>query len=255
MPQFVSLLTDFGDKDGFVGIIKSVIYGINPNAIIIDLAHDITPGDINAAAFIISQTTAYSPLQTIFCVIVDPGVGSVRKAIVVQTNSAMFVCPDNGVLKYIFEKNECRVFEITNRELLKTQISNTFHGRDIFGPIAAHLSYGVALDKMGPEIFDYCKGTVLKPTLKNRVLTGAVIYIDRFGNLVTNIPKDQTTATKSVTIKNITLIAINKSYSSVKKLDLVALIGSHNYLEIAQRDGNAQQKLDSRIGDSVTLAR
>lgn len=255
MPQFISLLTDFGYKDGFVGTLKAVISGINPNVSIIDVSHDIPPGDIDAAAFIIAQSAPFFPPNTIHCLVVDPGVGSVRKALIVETNTAIFVCPDNGILKYFFETENCRVFEISNKKYLKIPTSNTFHGRDVFAPAAAFLSMGVPVEKMGQQLFDYQKGFIKKPFLEKKNLVGEIIYIDRFGNLITNIPKDQTSGTAGVRINELIIPAINISYSSVDKYEIVALIGSSNYLEIAQRDGSAQQKLDCKIGDRVELIR
>ena len=255
MPQVITLLTDFGYRDGFVGAMKGVICGINPHAQIIDVCHDITPGDINSAAFVIAQTAPYFPQKSVHLIVVDPGVGSTRKPLVVQSESACFVAPDNGVLKFIFEKEMCKVYEISNKDFVYSNRSSTFHGRDVFAPVAAHLSKGVPIEEIGTLISDYQRGHVVKPVIKKDELLGEIIYIDRFGNLVTNILKDQTKSVNTITIKNVEIKTTSKCYSSVKQYELAALIGSHNYLEIAQRDGNAQQKLGCGVGEKVILKR
>ncbi|MDD9975858.1 MAG: SAM-dependent chlorinase/fluorinase, partial [Candidatus Poribacteria bacterium] len=191
--SIITLTTDFGIRDTYVGIMKGVILGINPNVQVVDLTHAIPPQDIYEAAFSIYAAHSYFPRGTIHVIVVDPGVGSDRRAIVCQTDNAFFVCPDNGVLSYLLQstENEARppvnAVEIQNKAYYLPEVSNTFHGRDIFAPIAAHLSLGIPLEDLGPPVQTLVQLPIQAPELSGNTLTGQIVKIDRFGNAITNI--------------------------------------------------------------------
>ncbi|MFQ6112525.1 MAG: S-adenosyl-l-methionine hydroxide adenosyltransferase family protein [bacterium] len=190
--SIITLLTDFGQRDGFVGTMKGVILNTYPDAKIVDISHDIEPQNLAAGAFVINTCYKYFPTGTVHVVVIDPGVGSKRRIICVAASGHFFLAPDNGVLKYIYDEcPETQVVEVTNRKLVLSQISHTFHGRDIFAPVAAHLAKGLDLKELGASIHDYDKGRL--PVLEEAVdrIKGEIIYIDRFGNLISNIPADE----------------------------------------------------------------
>jgi S-adenosylmethionine hydrolase len=188
-PRVVGLLTDFGHRDPFVGAMKAVMVGINPALQLIDISHDIAPQAMRQAALILTLTYAYFPSGSIFVVVVDPGVGSARRAIVAETERYRFVGPDNGVFGPVLEREPARrVVEIREHAYCRRPISRTFHGRDIFAPVAAWLSRGVDAGAMGPAIDDYLRLTLPQPRLlADGTLEGEVLYEDRFGNLMTNV--------------------------------------------------------------------
>ena len=198
--RIITLTTDFGTSDVYVGVMKGVILSINPDVEIIDITHSVSPQDIYEAAFTIRAAYRYFPKDTIHVVVVDPGVGSERQPIVCQTDIAYFVCANNGVLSRVLQDietddtNTPKSVVIENPSYILPQVSNTFHGRDIFSPIAAHLSLGVALSQFGTPIQDLVRFTV--PTIQtiDNTLTGQIIKIDSFGNLITNISEDMLTA-------------------------------------------------------------
>ncbi len=251
----ITLLTDFGEQDGFIGVIKGVIYGINPAARIVDITHYITPQDIEAGAFILNNSYQYFPKGTVHLAVVDPGVGTDRRVLAVQTDNYFFVAPDNHILKYIF--HECETFtvvDVLNKKYFLDEISTTFHGRDIFSPVAAHLSNGIALDELGERITDFDRGEVIEPMQSDNKLIGRIIYIDRFGNLITNINQSQIIKHEiSVHIGANTIDKLSNFYSEVEHGKPVAVIGSSGYLEIAVRNGNAQKQLGVNRSDVVEL--
>src|SRR5215813_571055 len=187
--RIVALLTDFGHRDPFVGTMKGVMLGINPDLQLIDISHEITPQHIREAAIVLSAAYPYFPPRTIFLVVVDPGVGGTRRPIVVETAGHLFVAPDNGVLGLALDRTEVRrVIHATETRYFRQPISRTFHGRDVFAPLAAWLSRGVEGHEMGPTIDDYQRLELPRPRVKDGGrLEGEVIYQDRFGNLITNI--------------------------------------------------------------------
>ena len=254
MSGLITLLTDFGNKDGFVGTMKGVILVINPNVKIIDVSHEISQGDINSAGFILAQSAPYFPANTIHVAVVDPGVGSTRKALLVETPNAFFIAPDNGLLKFIFAKEKnCKVFEITNTAYFLDNVSNTFHGRDIFAPVAAFLSKGISPEKIGPVTNEFERGKISLPAEKGNNVFGEIIYIDHFGNLITNIPAKMLKSVNEIRIGNKTLPGIFTTYSSVKESELVSVIGSHGLVEIAKRNGNAHMELNAELATKVII--
>jgi S-adenosyl-L-methionine hydrolase (adenosine-forming) len=189
----ITLTTDFGMSDAFVGAMKGVILGINPRAQIVDISHEIPPQDIDRAAFVVKSAAPCFPKTTIHVVVVDPGVGTERLILAVRTEEGMFLAPNNGVLKYVFDGHPgAEVFNVTRSEYFRGRVNRTFHGRDIFAPVAAHLSKGLQPEKLGKPFADFERGSVARPVHSRNGITGVIIAFDRFGNGVTNIPAEWT---------------------------------------------------------------
>jgi S-adenosyl-L-methionine hydrolase (adenosine-forming) len=190
--RIIALLTDFGHRDPFVGIMKGVILGINPDVHLIDISHEITPQRIREAAIVLEASYVYFPPQTIFLVVVDPGVGGLRRPIVVETPDYHFVAPDNGILGPVLDQTAVRrVVHATEVRYLRWPISRTFHGRDVFAPLTGWLSRGIQASEMGTTIGDYQHLELPRPHVQaDEELVGEIIYRDRFGNLITNMAED-----------------------------------------------------------------
>ena len=267
--RIITLTTDFGIRDTYVGIMKGVILGINPNVQVVDLTHAIPPQDIYEAAFSIYAAHSYFPRGTIHVIVVDPGVGSDRRAIVCQTDNAFFVCPDNGVLSYLLQstENEARppvnAVEIQNKAYYLPEVSNTFHGRDIFAPIAAHLSLGIPLEDLGPPVQTLVQLPIQAPELSGNTLTGQIVKIDRFGNAITNISESAIAGLESastgeisayeIRIGSVRLNRFNRAYAESGVGKPLAIIGSSGLLEIAINSGNAKESLGLKWGDPVVI--
>ena len=245
--SLITLLTDFGEQDGYTGAMKGVIYGIDPSLTVVDISHKIPPGDITAAAFVLNSTYGYFPAGTIHVIVVDPGVGSERKALCMVTAEYTFIAPDNGVLQWISKRYpDALIYSIENDGYFHKPVSHTFHGRDIFAPVAAHLSRGVAPETLGPQLDRIQHGVMPECLQLGDILTGEVVYIDHFGNLISNIPEKflQGKPVHSIHIGNTVLRTIDSTYSSVLLGYPLALVGSHGMLEIAVRGGNAAECLN-----------
>ena len=191
--MLVTLLTDFGTGDYFVGAMKGALLAVNPRAQIVDITHEIAPHDIEAGAFTLLAAFDAFPAGTVHVAVVDPGVGSSRRAVVVESKEHVFVGPDNGVFGYVYERAQAlRVFHVTNEKYFRPQVSATFHGRDIFAPVAGALSLGIRPEEFGPEITDFVRLPFAAPERQpDGTLDAAVIHVDRFGNCITNIsPRD-----------------------------------------------------------------
>lgn len=257
MKKFIALLTDFGQKDHYVGVMKGVIASIAPLATVIDLCHEVPPQDIRSAAWLLSQSYCYYPVGTIFTCIVDPGVGSERLPILLKTDKYSFIAPDNGLLTYILEKEDCtQVINLDNKEMWLSNVSNTFHGRDIFSPVAAHLADGKPLEMLGSSAdwTNLIKIPIKQPKIEKNKITGNVHYIDHFGNLITNIEKNMLIKTDFLTkINNNTILELKKYYACGKKDEIIALIGSHGFLEVSVVGSNAAKRLDASLDDEVIL--
>jgi len=263
MGAIITLTSDFGLTDAYTAAMKGVILRINPDVYLIDISHTINAQDISSAAFILSTVYRYFPNNTIHLVVVDPGVGTERRAIALKTPDAYFVAPDNGVLSYILQDYECEkgrlsagleAVQLTNKKHWLIPVSNTFHGRDIFAPVAAHLSLGVPFAEFGDNIDIISVLPAQKPRIGSGIVTGNIIYIDHFGNLITNIGKDLITGRSTdmtVKIGNREIKGLSRNYSGGQ--ELLALIGSSGRLEIALREGSASQYLGAHIGDEVSL--
>ncbi len=253
--RIITLLTDFGLQDVYVGVMKGVILGINPDVALVDLTHDIPAGDLDTAAFVLAQATPFFPAGTIHVIVVDPGVGSERRSLAVEANNSYFLAPDNGVLKWIFAGNpSCRVIHLTEPRYFLPHLSRTFHGRDVFAPVAAHLSKGVAWESLGRPVEDYVRGKIPQPAKKGNWLVGEIVYVDRFGNLISNIAgNDVSRAVQEIRVGDVCLFGLNESYSQSKVGEPLAIIGSHGFLEIAVREGNAAKTLHVSFGDKVEV--
>jgi len=254
----ITLLTDFGQQDAFVGTMKGVILGIHPAAKIVDLTHDIPPQNLSAGAFNLRNAFRFFPEGTVHVVVVDPGVGSGRRIIGMEAGGHYFVAPDNGVLKYIFaEGTVSRVVSITNNDYFVKPVSQTFHGRDIFAPTAAHLAKGLSLENLGPVISDYQTGSVPQVQREQNILKGEIIYVDRFGNLISNISENDLSGkdreTIQVTIANTEIKGLHDSYAGAQSEHPIALIGSSGYLEVAVNLANASRILGCSEGEAITL--
>jgi S-adenosyl-L-methionine hydrolase (adenosine-forming) len=254
--QLITLTTDFGTRDWFVGTMKGVITGIAPQSRIIDLTHEIGPGDIQGGAFSLMASCAFFPPGTIHVVVVDPGVGSERKPIAVKTAKYLFIGPDNGVLSWALRNEqvlETRILE--NQRFLLERISHTFHARDVFAPMAAHLAKGVPLESLGPSAQTYLKLDWPVTTIGPGRIGGCIIYIDRFGNGITNILNAAITVGSSCWIETISerSIPVKSFYGGVPPGAPVAVPGSIGYLELAVNGGSAHEALNLKRGSPVFL--
>jgi len=261
--RLITLTTDFGLEDTYVGVMKGVILGINPAATIVDVCHAIPPQDVRAAAFLLHTSWRYFPPDTIHVVVVDPGVGSQRRAIAVDVGAATFVAPDNGVLSYVLAEaaaKNTQAVHLINQRYWLSQLSATFHGRDIFAPVAAHLSLGVPLADMG-ELLPIGELVTFPLPCPERHDDGAwvghVVYVDHFGNLVTDLEAEVIGDTQAVVIKvgGRRIVGVRHTYADGTPGEPMALIGSSGRLEIAVPGGHAARWLKAQIGDQVRLDR
>jgi len=249
----VALLTDFGTQDYFVAAMKGVILSINPDAKIIDVTHEIPPQDIASAAFVLKACYRDFPRDTIFVCVVDPGVGSERRAIVVETEDYKFVAPDNGLLDPVLLKSDSfKAFSITNRKYMRSEVSNTFHGRDIFAPAAGHLSTGVDAAEFGGQINLTVKN-IPTPVTINGQRDARVIHIDHFGNLVTDISNNELPDRFELEMSATTVSNLYDFFAQADLGELFAIKGSSGYVEIAVREGSAADKLKVKRGDRIVV--
>lgn len=255
----ITLTTDFGTRDWFAGTMKGVILNLNPRASLVDLTHDIPAGDVRSAAFALAAAWRFFPRRTIHLAVVDPGVGSARKAIAVQTRDCFFVGPDNGVLSLALAgQNILAIRRLENEKFFLKPLSRTFHGRDIFAPVAGHLSRAVPLKKFGPESKTFEKLDWPQPRRRGNRIEGEVIYLDRFGNAITNIADRALAGTKNLAScqvlgKHRRICPLKDFYQSVPTNQPVALFGSSGYLEIAVNGGSARNTLGLEIGTPVVV--
>ena len=278
----IVLTTDFGSVDAYVGVMKGVILSINPQASIIDLSHEVQPQNLQQAAFLLGAAHHYFPSEAIHVVVVDPGVGTDRRILLLVTPTARFLAPDNGVLSQVLLGHltnpphepclvsvpiPCSVYALSNPDYWRLPVSNTFHGRDIFAPVSAHLSLGVDPAKLGERVEQVAWLPSPEPVQEGGVIRGRVIYQDHFGNLITNIPQrllaqaDPVTDTITVTIKGESIQGLSQTFhdkpgpsvAGPSGNGLLALIGSHGFLEVAVREGSAALALSAQVGESVSV--
>lgn len=256
--MIITLTTDFGTKDGFVGAMKGVILSLAPGASVVDITHDVPPQSVWDAAFALEASCPYFPEGTVHLAVVDPGVGGERRALIFRTGRYLLVGPDNGVFSLLLRKEPpIRVVSIENRELMLPEVSRTFHGRDIFAPAAAHLVRGVPPESFGPEVEDWVDLNVPEPEVRGDFVIGKVVHVDRFGNLITNVkmehlpfpPEEGVVRVGGATTK------IYPVYSSVPKGFPLALFGSSGRLEVAVREGSAHRTLEVGEGEDVVVER
>jgi len=258
--KIITFLSDFGIKDGYAAQMKAVALGIT-DARMIDITHEISPQNIREGAFILRSIVSIFPTGTVHIAVVDPGVGTQRRGIFITTSKHILIGPDNGILipaarllgNYI-------VYEITNPKYMLSSVSTTFHGRDVFAPVAAHITNGVPFEDIGRRIDDFIDLNFGQSEIRDNAAIGKIIYIDGFGNIVTNI-------TKEILLKGLAYdkkimvfigekhieIPFVKSYGFVKKREMLATIGSSDFLEIGLNQGNAAKKLSVKEEDKVEI--
>lgn len=261
----IALLTDFGDQDEYVGLMKGVILSICPAARIVDLCHRVKPQDITQAAFIIQAAWRYFPKTTIHLVVVDPGVGGRRAIIAVQVKGQVILAPDNGVLtRVVDDQKPDAAVRVENAEFFLDSVSPTFHGRDIFAPVAAHIANGIALDRLGPKLnpaeIMRIKDLTCHITPDGQ-LVGRIVGIDRFGNLLTNIDAGRLKdfrrsgqgSSPTIKIGDRQIHGLSETYAKVPPGAPAALVGSRGYLEIAVNLGSARRHFNATSGDLVRV--
>ena len=261
MKTVITLLTDFGAADYFVGAVKGAILSINPRAVIVDITHEIPPQDIETGAFNLAAVYESFPAGTVHVAVVDPGVGSARRPIAAEAGGYQFVAPDNGVLTLVFkDAPPSRVVELMERRFSRPTISRTFEGRDRFGPAAAWLAKGIELSEFGRTVTDWHTLNVPEPTVTDTEMIVEVVRVDRFGNLVTNV--DRRTFDRFVKAARVEIIAgtatvatVVMTYADADPGALCALFGSSEHLEIAVNGGNAAEHLALGRGAKITISK
>jgi len=253
--RVITLLTDFGLSDNFIGVMKGVILTLNPQAVIVDVTHNVPPQDVWTAAYLVSVSHPYFPAGTVHLAVVDPGVGTGRRAIVVETERAFFVAPDNGLLTYVLREEPVRkIIHLTESRFWLPNPSATFHGRDIFAPVAAHLSKGVPPEEMGAVIEDPVLLPLPCPQKRpNGTILAHVLHIDHFGNLITDVREEDLEGDVVIEIAGYRLDGIHRTFADVEPGQPVAYIGSSGRLEIAIRQGNAASAFGIRRGDEFII--
>jgi S-adenosylmethionine hydrolase len=271
----VTLTTDFGTADGYVGTMKGVMLGIAPAARLVDISHEIAPQDIRQAAYVLYTSYAFFPPHAVHLVVVDPGVGSVRRPIALRTLSGAFVGPDNGVFTYVLGREPIEALvELLDPRYHLLQASHTFHGRDIFAPAAAHLAAGVPITELGPPVSDPVTFPLPRLEVAPDTIAGEALHADRFGNVVTSVGRllwsqnelsldaafgqvqeqvrfDADEVVVAVAGRDIP--CVRRTYAEVEPGKVLALVGSSGYLEIAVREGSAARRLGISPGDEVEL--
>ena len=254
--QIITLTTDFGDIDPYVGVVKGVILNIFPYAKLVDITHNISPQDIWQANWTIESSYHYFPYGTIHLCVVDPGVGSVRKPILVETKNYFFVGPDNGVFTRILEKEDVvNIIELTERKHWLSNISQTFHGRDIFAPVAAYLAKGITVKDFGKLLQkeELVKLEINNFTKNEKGCIGIVKHIDRFGNIITNIPDSDLPNKICGKFKNLDFKGLVLNYSEAEPNKLFAIKGSSGYLELFINKGNLAKVTNAKVGDKIEV--
>ncbi|MCI0370300.1 MAG: SAM-dependent chlorinase/fluorinase [candidate division NC10 bacterium] len=255
----ITLLTDFGTADAFVGVMKGVILGIAPQARLVDLTHEVPPQAVAVAAFLLETAWREFPPGTIHLVVVDPGVGSNRRPLAAEGPRARFVAPDNGVLSPILQAGGATVLHaLTRPEFFRQPVSRTFHGRDVFAPVAAHLANGVALAALGPPVTNPVRLDLPRPEpLPGGGAAGQVLHVDRFGNLITNLPEALFAAERGVPVVTVAghrIQGLADSYAAVPTGRPGAIVGSTGTLEVFLPGGSAAAALGVRRGAAVTVS-
>jgi S-adenosylmethionine hydrolase len=259
----ITLTTDFGDRDYFTGAMKGVMLGINTGVHIIDISHDVASHDIWGAAYLIGAAYSYFPQHSVHVVVVDPGVGSQRRPILAVTDKHYFIAPDNGVLSFVYKDPAfSRVIHIDAEHYFLPLKGSTFHARDIFAPSAAWLSKGVEADKFGEVITDFARFNIPEPVKDSAdSMSGEVVYIDKFGNSISNITYDELydtmgeerVATCKVQIKETLITGISPFYASVNKGEAGVVVNGNGFLEVFVNQGDARKQLGLKRGEKVKV--
>ncbi|MDQ3748983.1 MAG: SAM-dependent chlorinase/fluorinase [Acidobacteriota bacterium] len=255
MNSHIALLTDFGTKDYFVGAMKGAILSINEMTNIIDITHETPPQDIRSASFTLRACYKDFPFKTIFVAVVDPGVGSKRKAILVETENYCFVAPDNGLLSFVFDEEEnFRARELTNQKFFAAEVSRTFHGRDVFARVAAHLSKGINPNEFGAEIKDFIHIKTARPRkISEQEIEASIIHIDHFGNLITNLKQTDLPENFTLKINGKIINKLQSFFAEAEQSELFMILGSAGFLEIAAFQDSAEKLLKVQINQKALL--
>ena len=262
--RVVSLLTDFGLRDVYVAEMKAVILQVCPEARIVDVSHMVEKFNVRMGAFLLACAVPYFPDGSVHVAVVDPGVGTERRAIIVEARRSLFVGPDNGVLMLAAEKEGIEhVYEIRNEAYMRPKVSHTFHGRDIFAPAAAHLARGVAPKEFGPEITDYVVPEYAQSKLEGERIEGEILHVDGFGNLVTNVSAEELEkvgihkgcVVKVVIGKKEALLKFCSAYGEAARDEALALVGSHGFLEFSVNLGNAAERFKAQAGTRIAVSK
>jgi len=257
----IALLTDFGTRDHYAGVIKGVALSVCPDVTLVDLSHDLPAHDIPFASLELAATYKFYPAGTIFLVVVDPGVGTSRRGIAAEAGDWKFVAPDNGVLTSVFQESPPKkVVELTERRYARPTVSRTFEGRDRFAPAAAWLAKGIQLAALGRAITDYSQLDLPRPVFEQGVLSGQVVRIDRFGNVVTNLDRKHCERLTGggpvrITVGGASIDRLVSTYSDIANGELGALFGSTDHLEFAAHEASAAERLSVRVGAPVDVRR
>ncbi|MDT8897393.1 SAM-dependent chlorinase/fluorinase [Thermanaerothrix sp. 4228-RoL] len=262
MAGIVALLTDFGYRDHYVGVMKGVIWGISPSVQIADITHAVRPQNVFEGAFLLAQAYPYFPPESIFVAVVDPGVGTQRRPLAARVGDYFFVAPDNGLLSFVIREGEIHRWpmefvHLTQSAYWLPNVSRSFHGRDVFAPVAAHLAKGVPLEALGPRIEDPIMLPVPEPFPEEGGWQGQIIYIDVFGNLITNIQPHHLAGDLhwKIYYKDREIDKLVNTFGEGRPGDLIAMFDSTGYLSLCIVNGNAEMTLNARVGDSLKMLR
>lgn len=258
MRNVITLTTDFGLQDYYVSAMKAVMLGIAPEARLVDVSHDIPSQDIMAGSWVLKNSAMLFPSGTVHTVVIDPGVGTERHAVALKIEDQYFVGPDNGIFSLLTTDQSYTAVKLNKKEYLRESRSNTFHGRDVFAPAAAHLSRGVTLEELGEPLDELISYRWMQPIADKDGLEGTIIHIDKFGNLITNISSeliDEVLTDKRVKIYvgNVILNEINTTFGAVTEGEPVAYIGSAGMLEVGINQGDAQEMLGVQKGAQISI--
>jgi S-adenosylmethionine hydrolase len=245
----IVLLTDFGGAGPYPAAMKGVILGIHARATIVDLTHEVPPQDVRAAAFVLAAAHGYFPRGTIFVCVVDPGIGTSRRIVFVEAGGRRFLAPDNGLLTLVLREHPtARARLVSNRRLFLPQVSATFHGRDVFAPVAARLARGLPPAKLGPPVRAIERFPVSEPVRRGASLRGEILYVDPFGNAITNL-RDEPVC--EIRIGRRRIARVVRTYADLAEGEIGLLRGSSGYFEIVLRNGSAAKKLGVAVGQAL----
>lgn len=263
--SLVTLMTDFGLKDGNVGVMKGVIHSIAPNATMVDISHQIAPQNIMETNYVLTRSVPYFPAGTVHIFVIDPGVGTARKPMIAQIGDQYFVGPDNGALTGLILKARadgapCRFFELDKPQFWLPKVSHVFHGRDIFAPSAAHFAAGVPIEKLGTEFFEPVLVDQNPPTIEANSVTGQIVYIDHFGSLASNITQEQVAALSGdqslikISINDHQIDGMVNTFGERPHGSLISLYSSTGVVIVSVVNGSAAEAIGGKIGDTIRLS-
>jgi S-adenosylmethionine hydrolase len=257
-PRIITLLTDFGQHDHYVGAMKGVILSLAPEALVVDVSHEVASYSLAEARFMLAQSWPYFPEKTIHVVVVDPGVGTTRRAILVDAGRQLFLGPDNGVFSEIVRREDARARVVTNEKLFRNPVSSTFHGRDIFAPVAAHLAMGLAPSRVGPRVDNAWVDPLTAPTRTGkRTWSGEIVSIDKFGNVITSFRTAEfpQLAERPFVLKvGLAILGeVVKTYAAIPSGTVAVVLASHGHLEAAANQDSAARRLGVACGSPVEL--